>query len=262
MKRALRSTRNHHLVARVGFSLFLVATACLALGGTALAALVNFRATVEQAQETPPSGSASVWTGTFQLDTATGMVTFNITQTGAPLGSPELFSHVHKAPIGVPGGIEFGLPLGNPKVGVYGPLSAAKMADMMNGLHYANIHSAAFPAGEIRGQILPTGLLPLDHYQCYKLKKDAITFPPSANVTDQFGSTVVDIKKGFLWCNPVSKNGEPVANLVDHLLCYKTKGPNLVPPVHLSSVNQFGVQTLFAKKPFLLCVPGDKTVIP
>jgi hypothetical protein len=237
-------------------------SACLALGGTALAATVNFQATIEQAQETGPTGSPSVWSGTFQLDTTTAMVSFNIVQTGPPLGSLEIAAHVHLGAIGVPGPILFPLPPGTPKVGAYGPLTAFQMTDMMNGLHYANIHSAVFPGGEIRGQILPTGLLPLDHYQCYKAKKDVIVFPPTANLTDQFGSSVVDIKKAFLWCNPVSKNGGPIANNVDHLLCYKIKGPNLDPAPHIQSVNQFGTQTLFAKKPFVLCVPGDKTIIP
>jgi hypothetical protein len=40
------------------------------------------------------------------------------------------------------------------------------------------------------------------------------------------------------------------------------KGPKLDPAPHVQSVNQFGTQTLFAKKPFVLCVPGDKTIIP
>ncbi len=249
-------------VGQISLTVCFVISACLAFGGATLAATVNFQATLEQAQETPPNGSPSVWSGTFTLDTVTGMVSFNIKQTGPPLVAPELFSHVHKGAIGVAGPIKFGLPNGSPKVGVYGPLVAADMSDMMNGLHYANIHSNTFPAGEIRGQILPTGLLPLDHYQCYKIKKDVILFPPTANLLDQFGSSVVSIKKGFLWCNPVSKNSEPIANNVDHLLCYKTKGPTLSPPPHVQTSNQFGVSTLFAKKPFLLCVPGDKTIIP
>jgi len=241
----------------------LVATAMfLAPRGTAFGVLLDFRATIEQAQETPPSGSTSVWTGTFQLNTATSMVTFNITQTGPPLGSPELFSHVHVGAIGVPGPIVFGLPNGNPKVGVYGPLSAAQIDDMRFGQHYANIHSNTFPAGEIRGQILPVGLLPLDHYQCYKLKKDVIVFPPFANTLDQFAANNVEIKKAFLWCNPVDKNGGGIRNDIDHLLCYKIKAPNLNPKPHVQSVNQFGTQTLFAKKPFVLCVPGNKTIIP
>lgn len=250
--------------ARLGLLSGLAATTLLAFGGTATAALIGFRATVEQAQETPPNGSPSVWTGTFSLDTTTAMVTFTITQTGAPLVAPELFSHIHVAPIGVPGGIAFGLPVGNPKVGAYGPLTLAQMNDMKSGLHDVNIHSGAFPGGEVRGQVLPTApnALPLDHYQCYKIKKDIALFPPTVSAVDQFGSSTLDLKKPFLWCNPVSKNAEPVFNASEHMLCYKAKGPNLAPFVHLSSVNQFGTQTLFAKKPFLLCVPGDSTIIP
>ena len=34
-------------------------------------------------------------------------------------------------------------------------LTAAQVSDMMNGLHYVNIHTEQFQAGEIRGQILP-----------------------------------------------------------------------------------------------------------
>lgn len=250
-------------VARVGVMLGFVVGACLALGGTARAVTLNFQATVEENQETPPTGSLSVWSGTFALDTATGMVSFNIVQTGPPLGSAETAAHTHKGAIGVPGGIEFFLPSpGSPKVGVYGPLSAAQMDDMRFGQHYVNIHSSGFPAGEVRGQILPIGLLPLDHYQCYKIKKDVITFLPIVSAADQFGFGLLEIKKAFLWCNPVSKDGGPIYNDLDHLLCYKVKGNKLVPPPHVQSVNQFGPQTLFAKKPFVLCVPGNKTVIP
>ncbi|MGH7787345.1 MAG: CHRD domain-containing protein [Candidatus Binatia bacterium] len=264
MSHTLRRRRSVRVAARaVRVGPMLCATiAFLALGGTALATFIDFRATVEQAQETPPSGSASVWTGTFQLDTFTSMVSFNITQTGAPLGTPELFSHVHRGAIGVPGPIAFGLPGGNPKIGSYGPLSAAQIIDMKTGQHYVNIHSGGFPSGEIRGQILPLALTPLDHFQCYKIKKDVVAFPPTVSAADQFAATTLELKKPFLWCNPVSKNGEPVYNIDEHLLCYKVKGPNLALPIHLQSVNQFGIQTLFAKKPFVLCVPGDKTLIP
>ena len=29
------------------------------------------------------------------------------------------------------------------------------MTDMLNGLHYVNIHTEEFPGGEIRGQVVP-----------------------------------------------------------------------------------------------------------
>jgi hypothetical protein len=48
------------------------------------------------------------------------------------------------------------------------------------------------------------------------------------------------------------------------LTCYKIKGPKLVksqrPNVQVA--NQLGTTKLQAKKPFLLCVPSSKTVIP
>jgi len=130
----------------------------LALGTAAPgahAALHSFTAEIDEAQETPPSGSAGTGTGTFVLDDATGLVSFTVTFSG--LGSAETASHVHVAPPGVPGGIVYALPLGSPKVGVSPALSAAEQADMLAGNHYVNIHSVNFPAGEIRGQIVPDG---------------------------------------------------------------------------------------------------------
>ncbi len=108
--------------------------------------------------------------------------------------------------------------------------------------------------------VLPGGSL--DHYKCYKIKKDNVVFPPTANLADQFGVETVTIKKPFLWCNPVSKNGGGINNPTDHLLCFKIKGNKPTSFPHLSTTNQFGVSTLFAKKPFLLCVPGSKALLP
>jgi len=103
----------------------------------------------------------------------------------------------------------------------------------------------------------------LDHYKCYKIKKDSIAAPPPTVAdVDQFGTTTDTVSKPFLWCNPVSKNGSGIIDPIDHLLCYKIKGDAPNPPPHLETTNQFGTSTLFAKKPFLLCVPGTKAIIP
>lgn len=98
----------------------------------------------------------------------------------------------------------------------------------------------------------------LDHFKCYKAKGVSAPFPPSVSLIDQFSSVNAEIKKPFLWCNPVSKNGGPIANPADHMLCYKIKADKQ--DVTLQTTNQFGVSTVTAKKAFVLCVPGDKTL--
>ena len=99
----------------------------------------------------------------------------------------------------------------------------------------------------------------LDHFKCYKAKKDVTPFPSMVSLVDQFSSVNAEVKKAFLWCNPVSKNGGPIANPNDHLLCYKIKADKQ--EIALQTTNQFGVSTLTAKKAFLLCVPGTKALL-
>jgi hypothetical protein len=98
----------------------------------------------------------------------------------------------------------------------------------------------------------------LDHFKCYKVKKVTTPFPPTANLVDQFSAVNAEIKKAFLWCNPVSKNGGLINDPADHLLCYKIKADKQ--EIQVSTTNQFGVSTVVAKKAFLMCVPGDKTL--
>jgi cysteine-rich repeat protein len=117
------------------------------------AALINFTATLDQAQETPPTGSAATGSGTFVLDTVANSLSFNITFSGVV----ETMAHIHQGPPGVPGAILFFLNPqggGSPKIGVWNSISAGNMADILANNTYVNIHSAAFPGGEIRGQIV------------------------------------------------------------------------------------------------------------
>ena len=134
--------------------LFVVA---FALGATGAGATIHHFTvpSIDEAQETPPTGSSATGSGVFDLDDVTGIATFNVTFTG--LSTPELFSHVHTAPPGVPGPIQYFLPNGSPKIGSSPVLTPVQQADMIAGNQYVNIHSVTFPAGEIRGQIIKTG---------------------------------------------------------------------------------------------------------
>ncbi len=62
--------------------------------------------------------------------------------------------HIHKGAIGVSGGVIFPfINLTSPINLTTPPLDAAQEADLMANLYYVNLHSAAYPGGEIRGQL-------------------------------------------------------------------------------------------------------------
>jgi hypothetical protein len=135
------------------FAIALSAAVLLATPPGVGATLHHFTVTIDGAQETPPNASPSTGSGTFTLDTVTGIATFSITHDCC--GSGEFAAHVHgPAAPGVPAAVIYFLPAGNPKVGSSPVLTAQQQADMIAGLHYVNIHSNSLMAGEIRGQIL------------------------------------------------------------------------------------------------------------
>jgi len=115
------------------------------------AACVSFNVTLTGAQETPPNGSSGTGSGTVEIDTTANTLSYNITFSG--LTGTENNAHIHGfAARGAPAGVLYGLPLGNPKVGSI-TFTEAQQANLLAGLSYINIHSTAFPGGEIRGQI-------------------------------------------------------------------------------------------------------------
>jgi CHRD domain len=141
----------------------IVAVALVSLGARrpAHATIINFTASIDGSQETPPcssggSGVASSDTGlgTFVMDTCANTLSFNVTFTGLSC-APESAAHIHGfAPAGVPAGILFALPGGSPKVGMWSFLESQE-ANIVGGLTYVNIHgTTCCTGGEIRGQIL------------------------------------------------------------------------------------------------------------
>jgi hypothetical protein len=107
-------------------------------------------------------------------------------------------------------------------------------------------------------------LTPLDHFKCYKVKdlKDPKFARTTVALADQFVDQGAEVKKPFLLCNPVDKNGEGISNASDHLTCYKIKTPALDPRPTVQVANQLGTLKLQAKKAFLLCVPSSKQLLP
>jgi hypothetical protein len=91
------------------------------------------------------------------------------------------------------------------------------------------------------------------HLKCYKVKKLTTPFPATVSLNDSIGGVQsAEVKKAFLFCNPVSKNGSAV-NDNDPMVCYKIKADKQESTQN--TTNQFGATSVVAKKAFLLCVP-------
>lgn len=132
-------------------SFVLVAATCCTWTPTSSAQTVEFLARIDGAQETPPNTSPAFGIGVFAVDTVADTVSYRITYLG--LTAPESAAHIHGfAGPGVAAGVLAVLPLGTLKCGTWS-YAPAQEAGILAGNTYVNIHTTAFPGGEIRGQI-------------------------------------------------------------------------------------------------------------
>lgn len=132
-----------------------VATAALAgCGMMSRSDTASFSGTMNAASQVPPnmtrgSGLVEAW-----LDKDTNVLKYKIVYTG--LSGPATAAHFHgPASAGENAGVV--LPFANTASPIEGraTLTPAQAADLSAGKWYANIHTAANPNGEIRGQLLP-----------------------------------------------------------------------------------------------------------
>ena len=103
------------------------------------------------AQEVPPNSSPGTGTGRVQLDGTT--LRWNITYSGTT--GPVTAAHFHgPAPAGANAGVVLGFqpPVTSPINGS-ATVTPAQIADIKAGRWYINLHTAANPGGEIRGQV-------------------------------------------------------------------------------------------------------------
>jgi hypothetical protein len=103
---------------------------------------------LSSSEEVPPTGSLNTGTANMTLDMGTNTVTWTVVHT-----VPATAAHIHQAPAGFNGGVivNLGVP-GSPIVGA-SPVTAGEALAIQAGGTYVNVHSAAFPGGEIRGQV-------------------------------------------------------------------------------------------------------------
>ena len=107
-------------------------------------------------QVVPPSASQALGLGYLTYDTALKRLCYSITYS--KLDGPETEAHLHGGKPGTTDAVFFDLDLGSPKKSCLGPFSAKQERALYHGETYLNIHTQAWVAGELRGQVLPMRL--------------------------------------------------------------------------------------------------------
>lgn len=135
--------------------LFILSAGILIIAGSCKKSKTNevtFKATINGTTETPSNASTATGSATLIYNQDTKTFTIVVTFSGITATA----SHIHKGAPGVPGGVIFGFtpPIVSPINYTSAVLDSTQQADLYADQYYVNIHSTAFPAGEIRGQLI------------------------------------------------------------------------------------------------------------
>ena len=121
----------------------------------AQAATVNLMANLKASSEVPPKTSSGTGTLTATLDTTTNELTYHVTFDGLTGDATAAHFHGPAAP-GANAGVQVPVktsPIASPIDGT-ATLTPEQAKDLLDGKWYFNIHTAANPGGEIRGQVV------------------------------------------------------------------------------------------------------------
>ena len=133
----------------------LLSVAGLLVGTGAQAAIINWTASLDGAQEAPPSVSTATGSAFGTLDDISGQLSWNISWSGLIGTITAMHFHGPASP-GVNAGVVVNIGaisgLTSPSIG-FTVITAAQTSDFLADLWYINIHSDQYPGGEIRGQV-------------------------------------------------------------------------------------------------------------
>lgn len=138
--------------------LALPTTAAVALvlaGMPARADVIALKANLKGTSEVPPNQSKASGSVAVSYDTADKTLSWKGSYSG--LSGPVTVAHFHgPAAVGRNAGIAVAITLGSTAGAFEGSatISETQAADLLAGRWYVNLHTAANPAGEIRGQVL------------------------------------------------------------------------------------------------------------
>ena len=178
-------------------------TGAIALGLTARAQVVELRATINASGESPASTSTATGSAIMLYDV--GANTFDLIVSISNFPGPATASHIHEGTPGIAGGVVTGLGAeavytrsGNTLTATFRGVThgGAKLTLLQGGCYY-NIHSAQFPGGEVRGQLIPQ---PVRLVANITVAQEQAAFP-AVNLT---GANLNDFGGAVMFYNPVS----------------------------------------------------------
>jgi hypothetical protein len=138
------------IMTKIAFAPFVLAAA-MAIAGPACAE--TFKVTLDGKSEVPATTSTGTGTADVEYDPASKKLSWKLTYSG--LTGPATAAHFHgPAEAGKSAGVAVAIPnaTSSPAEGS-ATLTDAQAADLEAGKYYINVHTAANPSGEIRGQV-------------------------------------------------------------------------------------------------------------
>ncbi len=126
---------------------------CGLMTAPATAETVTLKADLKASNEVPPNSSTATGTAEAVLDTDTKTLKYTVQYSG--LSGPAVGAHFHGP--GEPGknaGIVLPFKTVQSPIEGTATITDSQMADLLAGKWYANIHTAANPGGELRGQMV------------------------------------------------------------------------------------------------------------
>ena len=127
----------------------------LVASGLSFAQVLNVGATLSGAAEVPPNASAGMGQLQAEFDKASRTLRYTLRYSG--LSGPVKAGHFHgPAEAGKNAGVALGINnAGDSPVQGSAVLTPEQASDLLAGKWYINLHTAANPGGELRGQVTP-----------------------------------------------------------------------------------------------------------
>jgi hypothetical protein len=133
----------------------LLLVACCLTPLAVQAAIIDMFASLDGAQEVPPTASIGTGTGAVSFDDVSNQLSWDISFSG--LTGPAVGAHFHgPAAPGANAGVQVDI---GAVSGLISPMSGSttitddQETQLLAGLWYINIHTGTYPDGEIRGQV-------------------------------------------------------------------------------------------------------------